>query len=77
MSSYPLTTYSIGSRVNFQHQLPTYSQQRPIYSHAQQSDLYDEQPYYSIEPSVSRESYGGDDRRIERVCIPLFFSFRF
>jgi hypothetical protein len=70
-SSTKRTIYSGGSRGS--NQQPTYSQQQPKYSHAQEHQVYEEQPYYSNEQVISRQSASGDNRRTGGVCNVLIF----
>ena len=73
-SSTKRTIYSGGSGGSFQQQptysqqQPTYSQQHPSYSHAQEHHVYEEQPYYANEQTISRQSVGADTRRTGGVC---------
>jgi hypothetical protein len=57
----------------YSQQQPIYSQQQPTYSVAQERHIYEEQPYYSNEQTISRQSVGGDIHRSDGVCDVLFF----
>jgi hypothetical protein len=75
-SSIKRTINSGGSRDSInQYQQPLYSLHQPSYSHAQERHIYEEQPYYSNEQTISRQSIGGDTRRPGGVCYVLFFFF--
>ena len=60
------TLYTGGSKGNVQHQQPTYS-------HAQEHHIYEEQPYYSNEQTISRQSAGSDSRRTGGVSNVFIF----
>lgn len=72
-SSSKRTLYSGDPRGSSQLQKPTYSQQQPSYSHAEEHHVYEEQPYYTNEPTISRQSISGDTRRTGGVCDVLIF----